>query len=170
MCVISNTANMFSTKVKFNVSFGPPIVILWCATQIPSSLRDRGPYSPWAPECWLPMAHTRDLPSAKGKLPCATVKPLPVGGWHPVAGWCRVKYPVSLPQFRTSLKGYPCFSSPCGICWTQAAAAWQVSFSCPIQLPSPLTVLFLRALPNQLPICTSQSLFSGEPNLSYPFI
>lgn len=37
---------MLFTKVKFNVYFGPPVVILWCATQIPPSLQDRGPYSP----------------------------------------------------------------------------------------------------------------------------
>lgn len=71
----------------------------------------------------------------------------PVGSWHPVAGWCRVKYPASSPRFRTSLKGYPCFSSPCCICWTQATNAWQFSFSCPMQLPSPLTGVVPRSTP-----------------------
>lgn len=35
MCVVLNKENMFFTKVKFNVHFGSPAVMLWCATQIP---------------------------------------------------------------------------------------------------------------------------------------
>lgn len=35
MCVISNGENMLFPKVKSNVPFGSPAVMVWCATQIP---------------------------------------------------------------------------------------------------------------------------------------